>query len=57
MLENRRVLMSLPGSVHLALGASVNTEKYEKFCSPPSPALFGVARVQDSVSGTGEMQA
>lgn len=57
MLENWQVLMSPPGSAHLALGASMNAEKYEKFCSPPSPALFGVARVQDSVSGTGEMQA
>lgn len=42
MLENWQVLMSPPGSAHLALGASVNAEKYEKFCSPPSPALLGV---------------
>lgn len=55
MLENRQVLLSPPGSAHLALGA--NAEKYEKFCSPPSPALLGVAHVQDRGSGTGEVQA
>lgn len=37
MLENRQVLLSPPGSAHLALGA--NAEKYEKFCSPPPPQL------------------
>lgn len=57
MLENWQVLMSPPGSAHLALGASVNAEKYEKFCSHPLPSFVGGARVQDRGSGTGEVQA
>lgn len=42
MPENRWVPMSPPGFVHLALGASVNAEKYEKFCSPSPQLCLGV---------------